>query len=219
MSRGVNKVILVGHLGQDPEVRYMPNGNAVANISVATSESWKDQQGQQQEKTEWHRVTLFGKLAEITGEYLRKGSQVYIEGKLQTRKWQAQDGSDRYTTEIVVDMHGSMQMLGSKPNGQPQAQGQGQSNSGYQDPAHQQQYRAHAQQSAPAYQPKQQNAYSPSQQPQQRPAPQKRPAPTPQQQYQQQPQQNFTPDLDDGWDDDIPFAPIGLQYPALLLCC
>lgn len=215
MSRGVNKVILVGHLGQDPEVRYMPNGNAVANISVATSESWKDQQGQQQERTEWHRVVLFGKLAEITGEYLRKGSQVYIEGKLQTRKWQDQSGQDRYTTEIVVDMHGSMQMLGSKPTGQSQAQGQ----SNYQDPAHQQPYRAPAQQSAPAYQPKQQNAYSPSQQPSQRPAPQQRPAPTPQQQRPApQPQQNFTPDLDDGWDDDIPFAPIGLQYPALLLC-
>ena len=86
-SRGVNKVILVGNLGQDPEVRYMPNGNAVANITVATSESWKDQQGQQQERTEWHRVVMFGKLAEIAGEYLRKGSQVYLEGKLQTRKW------------------------------------------------------------------------------------------------------------------------------------
>lgn len=91
-SRGVNKVILVGNLGQDPEVRYMPNGNAVANITVATSESWKDQQGQQQERTEWHRVVLFGKLAEITGEYLRKGSQVYLEGKLQTRKWKDQSG-------------------------------------------------------------------------------------------------------------------------------
>ena len=102
VSRGVNKVILVGNLGQDPEVRYMPNGNAVANVTIATSESWKDQQGQQQERTEWHRVVIFGKLAEIVGEYLRKGSQVYFEGKLQTRKWKDQSGQDRYTTEVVV---------------------------------------------------------------------------------------------------------------------
>ncbi|MGL6014322.1 MAG: single-stranded DNA-binding protein, partial [Shewanella oncorhynchi] len=121
-SRGVNKVILVGNLGQDPEVRYMPNGNAVANITVATSESWKDQQGQQQERTEWHRVVLFGKLAEITGEYLRKGSQVYLEGKLQTRKWKDQSGQDRYSTEVVIDQSGSMQMLGSRGQG-GQAQG------------------------------------------------------------------------------------------------
>ena len=119
-SRGVNKVILVGNLGQDPEVRYMPNGNAVANITVATSESWKDQQGQQQERTEWHRVVLFGKLAEITGEYLRKGSQVYLEGKLQTRKWKDQSGQDRYSTEVVIDQSGSMQMLGGRNQGQGQ---------------------------------------------------------------------------------------------------
>ncbi|HIE5723317.1 TPA: single-stranded DNA-binding protein [Pseudomonas aeruginosa] len=113
--RGVNKVILVGNVGGDPETRYMPNGNAVTNITLATSESWKDKQtGQQQERTEWHRVVFFGRLAEIAGEYLRKGSQVYVEGSLRTRKWQGQDGQDRHTTEVIVDMHGQMQMLGGK---------------------------------------------------------------------------------------------------------
>ena len=115
MARGVNKVILIGNVGGDPETRYLPNGNAVTNITLATSESWKDKQtGQMQERTEWHRVVFFGKLAEIAGEYLRKGSQVYIEGRLQTRKWQDQSGQDRYTTEIVVDMNGQMQMLGGR---------------------------------------------------------------------------------------------------------
>jgi single-strand DNA-binding protein len=109
-SRGINKVILVGNLGQDPEVKYMPNGNAVCNITVATSESWKDKNsGEMQERTEWHRVVFFRRLAEIAGEYLKKGSQVYLEGRLQTRKWQDQQGQDRYTTEIVAD---NMQMLG-----------------------------------------------------------------------------------------------------------
>ena len=93
-TKGVNKVILVGNLGNDPEVRYMPNGNAVANLSLATSESWKDQQGQVQERTEWHRLTMYRRLAEIAGEYLKKGSQIYVEGKLQTRKWQDQQGQD-----------------------------------------------------------------------------------------------------------------------------
>lgn len=112
MARGVNKVILVGNLGQDPEVRYTANGAAVANITIATSEQWTDKQsGQKQEKTEWHRVVLFGRLGEIAGEYLRKGSQVYLEGKLQTRKWQDQNGQDRYTTEIVAN---EMQMLGGR---------------------------------------------------------------------------------------------------------
>ncbi len=113
MSKGsVNKVILIGNLGQDPEVRYMPNGGAVCNISVATSESWKDKNsGESQERTEWHRVVLFRKLAEIAGEYLKKGAKVYLEGKLQTRKWQDQQGQDRYTTEIVADQ---MQMLDSR---------------------------------------------------------------------------------------------------------
>ncbi len=117
-SRGINKVILVGNLGQDPEIRYMPNGGAVTNITLATSESWRDKQtGEQKEKTEWHRVVLFGKLAEIAGEYLRKGSQIYIEGSLQTRKWQDQGGQDRYTTEIVVNVGGTMQMLGARQQG------------------------------------------------------------------------------------------------------
>ncbi|MEN8205623.1 MAG: single-stranded DNA-binding protein [Pseudomonadota bacterium] len=115
MARGVNKVILVGNLGKDPEVRYMPNGNAVANITLATTDSWKDKQtGEQQEKTEWHRIVMFRRLGEIAGEYLKKGSQVYIEGKLQTRKWQDNAGNDRYTTEIVAN---EMQMLGSRSGG------------------------------------------------------------------------------------------------------
>jgi single-strand DNA-binding protein len=114
-SRGVNKVILIGNLGQDPEVRYMPNGNAVANVTLATSESWKDKNsGELQEKTEWHRVVFFRRLAEIVGEYLKKGSKVYVEGRLQTRKWQDQNGQDRYTTEIVADQ---MQMLDSRGAG------------------------------------------------------------------------------------------------------
>ncbi len=114
-SRGVNKVILIGNLGQDPEVRYMPNGGAVTNITVATSETWKDKNtGEQQEKTEWHRVVMFRRLAEIAGEYLKKGSKVFIEGRLQTRKWQDQQGNDRYTTEIVAD---NMQMLDSRGGG------------------------------------------------------------------------------------------------------
>lgn len=123
MARGVNKVILVGTCGQDPEVRYLPNGNAVTNLSLATSEQWTDKQtGQKVEKTEWHRVSMFGKVAEIAGEYLRKGSQVYIEGKLQTREWE-KDGIKRYTTEIVVDMQGTMQLLGGRPQGDQQQGG------------------------------------------------------------------------------------------------
>ena len=115
MARGVNKVILIGNLGKDPETRFMPSGGAVTNITLATSESWKDKQsGQMQERTEWHRVVFFNKLAEIAGEYLKKGSKVYIEGSLRTRKWQGQDGQDRYTTEIVADQ---MQMLDSRGDG------------------------------------------------------------------------------------------------------
>jgi len=125
MARGVNKVILVGTCGQDPEVRFLPNGNAVTNLSLATSEQWTDKQtGQKVENTEWHRVSLFGKVAEIAGEYLRKGSQVYIEGKLRTREWE-KDGIKRYTTEIIVDMQGTMQLLGGRQQGD-QAQGAGQ---------------------------------------------------------------------------------------------
>ncbi|HGF6560333.1 TPA: single-stranded DNA-binding protein [Providencia alcalifaciens] len=122
-SRGVNKVILIGHLGNDPEIRYMPNGGAVANLTLATSESWRDKQsGEMREKTEWHRVVIFGKLAEVAGEYLKKGSQVYIEGSLQTRKWQDQSGQDRYTTEVVVNIGGSMQMLGGNGGNQAGSQ-------------------------------------------------------------------------------------------------
>ena len=137
-SRGVNKVILVGNLGQDPEVRYMPNGGAVANITLATSESWRDKQtGETKEKTEWHRVVLFGKLAEVAGEYLRKGSQVYIEGALQTRKWTDQAGVEKYTTEVVVNVGGTMQMLGGRQGGgqgggAPAGGGQGQQGGGQQ---------------------------------------------------------------------------------------
>jgi len=111
-SRGINKVILVGYLGQDPEVRYMPSGIAVANLTLATSENWRDKQtGEQKDKTEWHRVILFNKIAEVAGEYLRKGAQIYVEGALQTRKWQDQTGQDRFTTEIIVGINGVMQML------------------------------------------------------------------------------------------------------------
>ncbi|TWH63857.1 single-strand DNA-binding protein [Azomonas agilis] len=122
-SRGVNKVILLGHVGGDPETRYLPNGNAVTNITLATSDSWKDKQtGQAQERTEWHRVVFFGKIAEIAGEYLKKGAQVYVEGRLQTRKWQGQDGQDHYTTEIVVDQQGTLQLLGGSKAGNDQSQ-------------------------------------------------------------------------------------------------
>ena len=177
-TRGINKVILVGNLGQDPEVRYTPGGAAITNISIATSDSWKDKNtGQMQEKTEWHRVVFFGKLAEIAGEYLRKGSQVYVEGKLQTRKWQDKQGQDRYSTEVVVDgFNGVMQMLGGRsegsapmgggrpqqaPQGMNQGQQQGQQQ-GYQQQSHQ-------------------------------PQPGAQPAPAP------------TGDFDNSFDDDIPF--------------
>lgn len=122
MARGVNKAILIGNVGGDPEVRHMPNGNAVANITLATSDSWKDKNtGQQQERTEWHRVVFFGRLAEVVGEYVRKGSKLYIEGRIQTREWE-KDGVKRYTTEIVVDIGGQMQMLdGKQEGGQPSA--------------------------------------------------------------------------------------------------
>ncbi|MBM1190659.1 single-stranded DNA-binding protein [Pseudomonas weihenstephanensis] len=179
MARGVNKVILVGTCGQDPEVRYLPNGNAVTNLSLATSEQWTDKQtGQKVEKTEWHRVSMFGKVAEIAGEYLRKGSQVYIEGKLQTREWE-KDGIKRYTTEIVVDMQGTMQLLGGRSQGDQQNQGGG---NNYQQ-----------QQSAPR-----QQAQRPApQQQQQQPQRDSRPAP---QQQAPQPAPDF-----DSFDDDIPF--------------
>ena len=115
MAKGINKVILIGNLGNDPETRYTPSGSAVATVSLATSASWRDKEtGDQQERTEWHRIVFFGRLAEIVGEYLRKGSQIYVEGRLQTRKWQDNEGKDRYTTEIVAN---EMQMLGSRSGG------------------------------------------------------------------------------------------------------
>lgn len=123
MARGVNKVILVGNLGGDPEVRYMPNGNAVTNVTIATSESWKDKQtGEQQERTEWHRVCFFNRLAEIAGEYMRKGGKVYVEGALRTRKWQDQSGADRYTTEIVASEMQLLDSRGGEAAGTPAAQ-------------------------------------------------------------------------------------------------
>ncbi|MCR9495526.1 single-stranded DNA-binding protein [Vibrio alginolyticus] len=171
-SRGINKVILVGNLGNDPDVRYMSNGTAVANITLATSDSWRDKAtGQQREKTEWHRVVLFGKLAEVAGEYLQKSSQVYIEGQLQTRKWQNQQGQDQYTTEVVVQgFNGVMQMLGGKRD----------------------------------------QSWEQPKQPQQQ-APQYPTNKEPNNSQYNEPPMDF--------DDDIPFAPIGLQYPALLHCC
>lgn len=135
-SRGVNKVILVGNLGQDPETRYLPSGGAVTNVTLATSEAWKDKQtGQQQERTEWHRVVFFNRLGEIAGEYLRKGSKVYVEGSLRTRKWQGQDGQDRYTTEIVAS---EMQMLDSRGAGDSFGGGQYQQSAPQQNTAPQQ---------------------------------------------------------------------------------
>jgi single-strand DNA-binding protein len=119
MARGVNKVILIGNLGADPEVRYMPSGGAVANVRIATTETWKDRQtGESQERTEWHRVVLYGRLGDVAKEYLRKGSRVYVEGRIQTRKWQGQDGQDRYTTEIVAN---DMQMLDRREGSAPWA--------------------------------------------------------------------------------------------------
>ena len=121
MSKGINKVILVGHLGQDPEIKYLTSGGAVANASIATSDQWKDKQsGEMKDRTEWHRAVFFNRLAEIVGEYLKKGSQVYVEGRLQTRKWQDKNGQDRYTTEIVAS---EMQMLGGRGQGEGQQQG------------------------------------------------------------------------------------------------
>lgn len=170
-QRGVNKVILVGTLGQDPEVRYMQGNKAVANLSLATNESWRDKQtGEMKKKTEWHRVVLFGKLAEVAGEYLKKGAQVYIEGQLRTRKWTDQTGVEKYTTEIVVGQNGSMQMLGGRQGGGAGAGGQQQSGWGQpQQPQGGQQFSGGG------------------------------------------PAQHSEPPMD--FDDDIPFAPIGLPFP------
>ncbi len=183
-ARGINKVILVGNLGSDPEIRYMPNGGAVATITIATSETWRDKAtGEQREKTEWHRVVIFGKLANVAGEYLRKGSQVYIEGQLQTRKWQDQSGQDRYTTEVVVQGYGAvMQMLGGRANNAPQQPQQPQQQTGWGQPQH----------------PDQGTNYPTNNEP-----------------------NNSKPQYDEppmDFDDDIPFAPIGLSTPALIHC-
>jgi len=165
---GVNKVIIVGNLGKDPEVKFMPSGEAVANITVATSESWKDKQtGEQKEKTEWHRVVMFGKLAEIASEYLKKGSKVYLEGKLQTRKWTNQQGQDQYTTEIVLQgFNGVMQMLDGKQQGQQQGSYQQQApvQGGFQQQAPAPQQTGGFQQSRPMHQAMAQNGIQPNQQ-------------------------------------------------------
>lgn len=185
MANDLNKCMFIGRLGKDPDVRYAASGDAVAGFSIATGESWKDKQGQKQERTEWVSCTVFGKLAEIVGEYLRKGSKVYIEGKMKTEKYTDNNGVEKYSTKIIVQ---NMQMLDSKQEGSQQA------------PAQQ----GYAQQPA-------QNAYVPQQQQQQQgyaPAPQQRPAPQPQQQqYQQAPQQQYQNGLppNDDWQDDIPF--------------
>ncbi|RZQ53153.1 single-stranded DNA-binding protein [Pseudoalteromonas phenolica] len=220
MARGVNKVILVGNLGQDPEVRYMPNGNGVANISIATTDSWKDKNtGQMQERTEWHRVVLFGKLAEVAGEYLRKGSQVYIEGRLQTRKWTDQSGQEKYTTEIVVDMGGQMQMLGGRGEQQGGGQYQGQQSGGFNNQQSQynqapQQQQASQQQGGftPQQPAQQQGGFAPQQQQSQQGgfAPQQQSgqqqggfAPKPQSAPQGGASNPMEPPID--FDDDIPF--------------
>ncbi|MBF0368678.1 MAG: single-stranded DNA-binding protein [Magnetococcales bacterium] len=185
MSRSLNRVQLIGNLGSDPEIRFTQDGRPIANLSLATSDSWNDKQGQRQERTEWHRVVVFGKLAEIIQQYLRKGSKIYIEGKLQTRKWTDQQGQDRYTTEVVLNPYdGQMIMLGGRSEGGGQGAGYGGGGGG-------QSY----QQQAPA--PKQQ-ASAPQQQ-----------APAPQQQApaQQNSAPQSQPDFNQGpnFDDDIPF--------------
>lgn len=150
MARGINKVILIGNVGGDPETRYLPNGNAVTNLTLATSDSWKDKQtGEQKERTEWHRVSLFGKIAEIAGQYLSKGSKIYIEGRLQTREWE-KDGVKRYTTEVIVDMGGTMQMLDGKPEGGQQGTQQSQGQQQQYQPQQGQQQRPQQQQAQQA---------------------------------------------------------------------
>lgn len=198
-NRSVNKVVLVGNLGKDPEMRYMPNGSAVANLTLATTESWKDKQtGERKDKTEWHRLTVFNRLGEMCGEYLKKGAKIYVEGKLQTRKWQGQDGQDRYTTEVVVS---EIQMMDSRnpaqAGGQPfqqnaPQQNNQQSNQQNQSWGSQPQQQAPAQQAAPQMAP----AY-------QQPTPAPQQAPAPQQKPQQAPAQYNEPSMD--FDDDIPF--------------
>lgn len=188
-KKGVNKVIIVGNLGGDPELRYLPNGNPVASVTLATSESWKDKQsGQQHERTEWHRVVVFGKLAEIAEEYSKKGSQVYIEGRLQTREWE-KDGVKRYTTEIIIDQNGTYQLLGRAPGSA------GQASDSAQEQSRSQQYRPQQQQQQ--RQPQATRAQQQTQQPQQQSRPQQSPA---------GPQPDY-PDYD-SFNDDIPFGAV-----------
>ena len=179
---GINKVILIGNLGADPEIRYTQNNNAIANLSIATSETWKDKQtGEPREQTEWHRCVAYRRLAEICGEYLKKGSKVYVEGRLQTRKWQGQDGVERYTTEIIIN---DLQMLDGRPSGGQGGGGQYQQGGGqYQQGGGQQQQQARPQQ-------QQSGGFNQQQRP-------------PAQQPQQQNNDPFVPDQD--FDDDIPF--------------
>jgi single-strand DNA-binding protein len=194
MARGINKVILIGNLGQDPDTRYTPNGNAVVNLSLATDESYKDRQtGQMVPKTEWHKIVMFGKVAEVAGQYLHKGSKIYVEGKLQTRKWQNKDGQDVYTTEVVVDISGQMQMLDSRNSdggGVSQSQqGQGQPQSRPQQaPARSQNVSQPPQDDGGYNQGSQNENYN--QQPANAPS---------------SPQKNIMPDPVDDFDDDIPF--------------
>lgn len=191
MARGVNKVILIGNLGKDPEVRFLPSGNPVANVTIATSDSWTDRQsGQRQERTEWHRIVFFNKLAEIVQQYVKKGSRIYIEGKLQTRKWTDQQGVDHYSTEIVAN---ELQMLDSRQqNGD--VQGQNQTNQQPQQ-NYQQQPQQNTQQGGYQNQPQSAQQNQPTQQPQQN-------------QPQQNPNQNYgapNPGSFDDFDDEIPF--------------
>lgn len=208
MARGINKVILIGNLGTDPEVRYMPQGGAVANLTVATSESWTDKAtNEKKEQTEWHRVVIYQRLAEIAGEYLRKGSKVYIEGKLKTRKWQDKDGVERYTTEIIAN---ELQMLDGRGDGQQQGGGMGGQQGGYQKPVQQQggyqqaapQQNFQQQPQQPAYQPpqQQQGGFQQQQAGFQQQRPQQAGYQQPQQQQQRAPME---PPID--FDDDIPF--------------
>ncbi|EUL66989.1 single-stranded DNA-binding protein [Enterobacter hormaechei] len=183
-SKGVNKVIIVGNLGQDPEVRYLPSGGAVCSLTLATSESWRDKAtGELKEQTEWHRVVLFGKLAEVAGEYLRKGSQVYIEGQLRTRKWTDQAGTEKYTTEVVVNVGGTMQMLGGRQGGGAPAGGDRQSSNQSQQSGGQRQQQQRSQHGGEP------GGWG-----------------TPQQTQGQQ-------DAPMDFDDDIPFAPVTLPFP------
>ena len=215
MARGINKAILIGNAGGDPEVRYMPNGNAVTNLTLATSDSWKDKQtGQTQERTEWHRVVFFGRLAEVVGEYVRKGSKIYIEGRLQTREWE-KDGVKRYTTEIVVDMNGQMQLLdsrggstdGASPRGGRQQQGNNQQGNPQQQQNYQQQGYPQQQNYQQQGNPQQQQNYQQQGYSQQQQNYQQQGNPQQQQQrgnQQQPPMQQQAPNYDQ-FDDDIPF--------------